>query len=281
MNRSAASEVLLVRAFETAGAADWGEADRAWASQAALKQVGADAPAESFIAARAHAALQRLATREPALKHWRAAPPWRGEWLLLALTAGLIAGLLIDQVGSAQRINLLAPPVWAVIAWNLLVYAALFGQRLFGGGAPGALRRALSRWLRRMRSRGFDGGGSAAVWQAFAADWAKHSAPLAGVRLAQLLHAAAAARALGCYRRLLDESFVMKDLRTFQRAPELLEIDRLYDEYPEVICDFMDRMYRVDGSPKESLLRMGLAMARAKVGARTLVRDAWTTWRTI
>jgi electron transfer flavoprotein-quinone oxidoreductase len=111
---------------------------------------------------------------------------------------------------------------------------------------------------------------------------AAHSGVLAG---RAVIEARAArdhsARALACYRRMLDESFVLKDLRTFQRAPELLEIDRLYDAYPEVICDFMDRMYRVDGSPKESLLKMGLGMARAKVGAKNLVRDAWTTWRTI
>lgn len=89
------------------------------------------------------------------------------------------------------------------------------------------------------------------------------------------------ARTLAGYRRRLEATFVLQDLKTFRRAGELLGIDRLYVEYPELICDFMDRMYRIDGLPKDSLLKMGLAMARRKVGTSSLVRDAWTTWSTI
>ncbi|MBI5069924.1 MAG: FAD-dependent oxidoreductase [Deltaproteobacteria bacterium] len=89
------------------------------------------------------------------------------------------------------------------------------------------------------------------------------------------------ARRLAGYRRRLEATFVLQDLRTFHRAGELLEIDRLYGDYPELICDFMDRMYRIDGAPKQSLLKMGLAMARKKVGTANLVRDGWTTWSTI
>ena len=33
--------------------------------------------------------------------------------------------LAVDAVGGSQRINLLAPPVWAVIAWNGVVYLSL------------------------------------------------------------------------------------------------------------------------------------------------------------
>ena len=50
---------------------------------------------------------------------------------------------------------------------------------------------------------------------------------------------------------------------------------------PELICDFMDRMYRIDGKPKDGLVDMGLGMARKRVGAWSLLRDAWTTWRSI
>jgi electron transfer flavoprotein-quinone oxidoreductase len=111
---------------------------------------------------------------------------------------------------------------------------------------------------------------------------ATHSGVLAG---RAVIEARAAndysAGSLARYRRLLEDSFVLQDLKTFQRAPELLEIERLYQDYPEVICDFMERMYRVDGTPKESLLRMGLQLARKKVGSANLARDAWTTWRTI
>ena len=53
---------------------------------------------------------------------------------------GLGFGLLVDHIGSAQRINLLAPPVWAVIAWNLVVYAAAVAA------AAAARRCCAARW---------------------------------------------------------------------------------------------------------------------------------------
>ena len=72
---------------------------------------------------------------------------------------------------------------------------------------------------------------------------------------------------------------MLQDLKNFRRAPRLLEIDRFYQQYPELICDYMDRTYRIDGNPKEGLLDMGLRMARRQVGMKNVLRDAWTAWR--
>ena len=189
MNESAAGEVLLLRAFEASGFARWSDEDRAWATRSALQAVGADAPAEAFLAARAQAGLSRLAPQGLAL------PRWRDGWAWLVAALGLGAGLLVDHIGSAQRINLLAPPVWAVIAWNLAVYLVL----LLPSRRPGALRRALAAWVSRWRARVLRqaDGGRVAVAQAFAADWAVCSAPLQGARIAWTLHLGAAALALG------------------------------------------------------------------------------------
>lgn len=191
MNERAAADVLLLRAFETGGFDGWSDADRAWATRSALQAVGGDAPAEAFLAARAQAGLGRLEALDPLLPRWRALRPWRGAWPWLALAAGLLLGLLIDHIGSAQRINLLAPPVWALVAWNLAVYAAL----PFAPASGGALRRALAGLWRRWRARGATAHG--AVWSRFAADWAAASLPLNGARLALLLHLGAAALGLG------------------------------------------------------------------------------------
>jgi electron transfer flavoprotein-quinone oxidoreductase len=111
---------------------------------------------------------------------------------------------------------------------------------------------------------------------------AAHSGTLAGEAIAEA-HAAkdCSARGLSGYRRKLEESFVLKDLKNFRRAPRLLEIARLYRDYPELICDYMDRVYRIDGNPKEGLIDMLLADARKKVGTANLIRDAWTAWRAI
>lgn len=111
---------------------------------------------------------------------------------------------------------------------------------------------------------------------------AVHSGTLAGQAVVEAREARDhSARALAGYRRKLQESFVLQDLKNFRRAPRLLEIDRLYEEYPELICDTMDRVYRIDGRPKEGLVDLVIRLAREKVGATNLLRDAWTTWRSI
>jgi hypothetical protein len=70
MNESDARQVLLVRALETATEAErassWRNEDAAWASAEARRRVGEHAGAESYLAARAGLALQRLAERDPA-----------------------------------------------------------------------------------------------------------------------------------------------------------------------------------------------------------------------
>jgi hypothetical protein len=201
MNEGAAGQVLLLRAYETCGFTRWSDDDRAWATRSALQAVGSQGSAEAFLALRAQAGLRRLEPLDPWLARWRALRPWRGDgwWLAgLVVLAGLLLGLLADRVGSSQRINLLAPPVWALIAWNLAVYAALALGRLFARPAPGLLRRALAaawrRWCLRALPRG---GASAAVWSRFAADWAGCSQALSGARIAAALHLGAAALGLG------------------------------------------------------------------------------------
>ncbi|HYN59518.1 MAG TPA: DUF2868 domain-containing protein [Rubrivivax sp.] len=211
MNETAAAQVLLLRAFETRGATTWTDDDRAWASRSALQAVGAAAPAEGFIAARAQLALDRLATRDPLVARWRGWRPWRAEWLLLAVVLGFAIGVLVDRIGSAQRINLLAPPVWAVIAWNLAVYVWLLGHALSATSSPGWLRRGVSAWLQRWRMRRMShaGGAGANAWQAFAADWAAHSLPLNSARVALALHLGAAALGLGLIAGLYLRGLVL------------------------------------------------------------------------
>jgi hypothetical protein len=199
MNEAAAAQVLLLRAYESTGFAPWSDADRAWAGRAALQTVGADAAADEFLAARAQLGLQRLAPHDPRLARWRTLRPWRVEALLAVVVLGFVLGVLVDRIGSVQRINLLAPPVWGVIAWNLAVYVWLLGQSAFGAAGPGALRQGLAAALRRWRTRGQSrgDGASAAVWKGFAADWTTLSLPLNGARIAMALHLGAAALALG------------------------------------------------------------------------------------
>lgn len=209
MDELAALDVAAVRAVELRDRARtlWTDADRAWASRAAAEVVGERADAATFVARRARLALERLGERGRALPRavralrWR---PWVG-WALVA--AAFVLGAAVDRLGGEQRINLLAPPVFVLLVWNLAVYAVLAGGfvvRYGDAGAPGPLRRlvigigtgahaGLATWR---RARGGDDvtGGSIA---ALIADWTRLAAPLYAVRAARILHLAAAALALG------------------------------------------------------------------------------------
>ena len=218
MNEAAARRVLLLQAFETAAPASphWSAADQAWASRLALADGGTQAPPDRFIAERARHALQRLAAREPALAQWNAQRLWRVQWVGVIVLIAFVIGVAADSIGSGQRINLLAPPVWALVAWNLAVYALLLVHAL----APLFRRRTprirpLLRLMQRLLASGRGrpalagarlwagaakreaAGRSAAIAQAFAYGWLRHSAPLSTARATTLLHAGSAGLAVG------------------------------------------------------------------------------------
>lgn len=180
MTENEARQVVGVQAHE--GGAEtpvWTAADRQWATRLAAQTSGTGAPFERFIVERAGHALQRLVPRDAALRRWLQRRPWRPAWVMAAALAALLLGLALDHVGSAQRIDLLSPPVWGVLAWNLAIYLML----LLPASGSG-LRRALARrWSRAVP--GVDG------------LWAPAAAPLAMARAGVLLHGAAAAFALG------------------------------------------------------------------------------------
>jgi hypothetical protein len=220
MNEAAAREVVLVQAFETAHPQppSWSDDDRAWATRLALDEArpgGADA----FIARRAHHALQRLGPREPAVAEWLTRRLWRWHWVAWAVLVGLGAGLIADAIGSGQRINLLAPPLWAVLVWNVIVYVLLLGHvvaRLFmrkprGGGVLRLTERVLriGRRLPGLRSPGATASGSAKALQAFAGRWLRVSAALSAARASTVLHAAAAALGAGLIAGLYLRGLVL------------------------------------------------------------------------
>jgi hypothetical protein len=186
LSEAGARDVLLVRAFET-GPDDnpqWTQEDRAWATRLAREADTPTATDAQFLQARARHALQRLAPRDVGVAREAASRRWRASWVGLALLAGLCAGVAVDAIGSSQRINLLAPPVWAVIAWNGLVYVSLLLPTPLGAKA----------WLvRRLAGQGPSGTPMAR----FHAAWAVNGAPLLRARAALLLHVASAAVALG------------------------------------------------------------------------------------
>ena len=61
------------------------------------------------------------------------------------------------------------------------------------------------------------------------------------------------ATGLAAYRRHLDESFVMQDLRTYAKAPAFLERGRMYGAYGELAAGLFHDVFSLDGTPRRHL----------------------------
>lgn len=89
------------------------------------------------------------------------------------------------------------------------------------------------------------------------------------------------ARALKRYKERLDLSWVMQDLKGFRNAPKMLHIDRIYNEYPDLVCNMMEHLYRIDGTPKTGIPKLILREVKKKVGLKNALSDAFTAWRAL
>ncbi len=85
---------------------------------------------------------------------------------------------------------------------------------------------------------------------------------------------------LARYRRKLDASFVMKDLKKYKRLPEIVEKNpQFFTSYPELINRAAHTMIAVDGidkKTKERSIRKSFVAARSRLG---LLGDAFKLWR--
>ncbi|MBW2689105.1 MAG: FAD-dependent oxidoreductase [Deltaproteobacteria bacterium] len=86
---------------------------------------------------------------------------------------------------------------------------------------------------------------------------------------------------LASYRKMLEESFVLKDLKLYKRSPQMLHNDRIFSQYPELLCGVMDEIYRIDGSPKETMTKMLLGKIKETVGLKNLMADVYSGWRAL
>jgi electron transfer flavoprotein-quinone oxidoreductase len=89
------------------------------------------------------------------------------------------------------------------------------------------------------------------------------------------------AKTLKRYKERLDLSWVMKDLKGFRNAPKMLHIDRIYNEYPNLVCSMMEHLYRIDGTPKTSIPKLVLREVKEKIGLKNAISDVLTAWRAL
>jgi electron transfer flavoprotein-quinone oxidoreductase len=83
------------------------------------------------------------------------------------------------------------------------------------------------------------------------------------------------------YRKRLEASFVLKDLRSFRHAPAFVNNERLQNVYPDLICQAAENIFRSNGQPRRKVARTLLETVRGKVPLTTLLRDGWQAGRAL
>ena len=83
------------------------------------------------------------------------------------------------------------------------------------------------------------------------------------------------------YRRRLEQSFVLQDLKRFRHAPDFVNNERLQNLYPELLCQAAENVFRSNGMPRNKLGRTMLKTIQGKVPLRTLLRDGWQAARAL
>jgi len=86
---------------------------------------------------------------------------------------------------------------------------------------------------------------------------------------------------LSYYEELLKASFVLKDLKSTQRASRFLDNRRIYKTYPDLACGVAERIFTVDGNPKKKMWKMIREEMKEKVSIWQMIRDAISLGRAI
>lgn len=222
--------VLLAQSIEQAGAVSPPELDEALRQAVAgARQRGVERlQVGDVVQARAQALVDRAGGRDPAIAAL-AQPSVRLRWLgRLLPVAALLAGLAIDRIANAHRVDLLSPPLLLVLGWNLVLYALLAWRGLRRRAAapqppasavavpPTELPMALRGWARSLLAGGQAAPGvrprrlAARVAADFQRRWFTATAALFGQRLARVLHLCAAAWGAGIALSLLLRGLVVR-----------------------------------------------------------------------
>lgn len=81
------------------------------------------------------------------------------------------------------------------------------------------------------------------------------------------------ASSLAYYQELLKQSFVLKDLRTFRKAPHFLENPRIYSTYPEFACDLAERIFTNDGKPRKRVWQLLRETMKGRISLAQIASD--------
>lgn len=243
MQDRAVRKVLLIQAIEETDRS--GEAlplgERAEATRAVMGnnpptiETQAEAPLSSatewFLVRRADVLLRSLRARSPGIDHVLDVAGGATSLDRGMLVLAFLAGIALSWLDGGNGINIFAPPLALLIAWNLLVYLWLSARRRAGAnlvtGQPSTVEsdppqprefwfgRFYARWVRGRIDRllGHSTRFNAPLapgLRRFAGDWLDIAQPLFHARARRLLHLSAALVAVGLATGYYFRAFVLR-----------------------------------------------------------------------
>jgi len=81
------------------------------------------------------------------------------------------------------------------------------------------------------------------------------------------------ARSLARYQELLEQNFVLQDLKTYRKAHLFLTNPRIYTVYPELICEVAERIFLSDGQPRKRAWNLFRAAMKGRVSTWQVFSD--------
>jgi len=212
MQEQALRKVLLIQAIEETDRA--GDAlpltERVEATRAALDssppapETAAGVPlsgaTELFLRKRADVLLDSLRARSPGVDRVLAVAGGATSFDRGMLVFSAVLGVMLSFLDGGHGIHIFAPPLLALVAWNVLVYVLMSARRkaqsttVFGRVYARSARRRLDDFL--AHSTHFNAPLAPGL-RRFVADWWTIAQPLFALRARRLLHLSAAALASG------------------------------------------------------------------------------------
>jgi len=85
---------------------------------------------------------------------------------------------------------------------------------------------------------------------------------------------------LAIYRQKLEDSFVLKDLKKFQKFSQfLIDNPHMLRDYPDVVVELLRDYFTVSEKPKVQIEKEVLAKFKREIGVFALAKDLYKTWR--
>ncbi len=113
-------------------------------------------------------------------------------------------------------------------------------------------------------------------------DFAMHSGILAAETVAEAREAGDFSRAvLQRYRKRLEESYVLINMRNFQDAVRFLHQPAMFETIPRLVCDFGREFFNVENRPAPKMRRVLREVVRRHIRPIDMLKLMYNAWRSL